>query len=108
MILSDTKVTDQAYFQNRMGCDVVCFLSITEESGGAQGVVGMVVCDRLKVWSFELTHFHGLNVVSSKFVSGGKRTPLIGAYLPPSTMENLTDLEEDLSRFWYHYPIFLG
>ena len=91
MILSDTKVTDQAYFQNRMGCDVVCFLSITAESGRAQGVVGMVVCDRLKVWSFELTRFHGLNVVSCKFVSGGKRTPLIGAYLHPSTLDHLLD-----------------
>ena len=32
----------------------------------------------------------------------------IGAYLPPSTLDNLPDLEENLARIWDQYPIVLG
>ena len=40
----------------------------------------------------ELTRFHGLDVVSYKVVYGGKHTPLVITYLPPSTLEHLLDL----------------
>ena len=53
-------------------------------------------------------HFHGPNVVSCKVVASVKRTLLIGAYLPPYTLEHLTDLEEDLTRFRYQYSIAVG
>ena len=56
----------------------------------------------------ESTRFHGTNVVSYEVVSTGKRTPLVGSYAPPSTLEHLPDIEEDLSRFRYQYPIVLG
>ena len=44
--------------------------------------------------------FHGKNVVGCKVISGGNRTPLVGAYPPPpSTLEHLPDMEEALDRF---------
>ena len=50
--------------------------------------------------SVEATQFHGTNVVSCEVITDGKRTPIIGAYLPPSTLDHLPDLEEALSCFW--------
>ena len=49
--------------------------------------------------SVEATQFHGTNVVSCEVIPG-KRTLLIGAYLPPSTLDHLTDLAEALKHFW--------
>ena len=37
-----------------------------------------------------------------------KKTPLTGTYLPPSTLEHLTDLEEALTHFQNQEPIVLG
>ena len=54
----------------------------------------------------ESTSYHGTNVVSCKFVTRITQTPLVGAYLPPSTLEHLPDLEEALKRF--KDPITLG
>ena len=45
-------------------------------------------------------------MVSCKLVTRLIRTPLVGAYLPPSTLEHLPDLEEALKRF--KDPIVLG
>ena len=50
-------------------------------------------------------HFQRLNVVSFEVFTGGKRTPLIGAHLPPFTLDNLPDLGEALTRFQNEYPI---
>ena len=41
-------------------------------------------------------------------VTDGKWTPIIGSYLPTSTLEHLPELEEALIRFRYHDPILLG
>ena len=49
--------------------------------------------------------YHGPNVVSCNIVTGLTRTPLVGAYLPLSTLEHLPDLEEALQRF--RGPIYL-
>ena len=40
--------------------------------------------------------------------TNGKNTLIIGAYLQPSTLKHLTDLEEALIRFRDHNPIVLG
>ena len=70
--------------------------------------MGLVVPDRPQGWSIEVTHFHGPNVVNCEVVTVNKWNPLLGAYLPPSTLEHLPDLEEVLTRFWDQYPIVLG
>ena len=67
--------------------------------------MGLVV--RENGWSVNFTQFHGSNVVSCEVVTSGKRTTLIGAYIPNSTLDHLQDLEEALTRFRDHYPIVL-
>ena len=47
-------------------------------------------------------------VVSYKVIADGKRTPIIGSYLPPSTLGHLPDLEEARTRFWDQDPIVIG
>ena len=71
---------------------VVCSPYIATTTGGAQRGVILVIRDRPQGWSMELKRFHGTDVVRYKFVSRGKRTSLVGAYLLPSTLEHLPDL----------------
>ena len=58
----------------------------------------MVLREWPEGWSVKSTRFHGPDMVSCEIVSGGQRTPLIGVYLPPSTLDHITDLEEALKR----------
>ena len=83
----------------------MCFTEITNEAENVQGGVCLVVWYQPKEWSVKSTHFHGPNRVSCNIVAGGKRTPLLGAYLSPSTLEHLPDLEEDLTQFQEQDPI---
>ena len=53
-------------------------------------------------------HFYRPNVVSLKLVTENQQTPLIGPYLPLSTLYHLTYLEEVLNRFLVRDPIVLG
>ena len=55
-----------------------------------------------------MTRFHGTIMVICEVVDGSKRNLLISAYLYPSTLEHLTDLEEALPRFRDQDPIMLG
>ena len=54
------------------------------------------------------TCFHDPNVVICKVISRGQRTPLIGVYLPPSTLDHLPDLEESQVCCSYQDPIMMG
>ena len=74
----------------------------------AQGLVHLVVRDWPQGWSVEEMCFRRLNVASCEIFTGGKRTPIIDAYLPPSTLEHLQELEEALKRFWDKYSIVIG
>ena len=58
-------------------------------------------------WIAESMRFHGPNVVSCKIIYGYQQTLIIGAYLPPSTLDHLVDLEEALDRFPDRDPIVL-
>ena len=99
MILTEINVTDLAYFQNRLGYNVVCLPEIMMEAVEVQGRLCLVVRDQPKGWSAESTHFHGPNVVNYEVVDGVKKNPLIGEYLPTFTLEKLPDLEDTLTRF---------
>ena len=66
---------------------------------GAHGRVVLVVRDQPQGWRIELTRFHRPTVVRCEVIDGCKRSLLIGAYAPPSTLEKLPDLEEDLKCF---------
>ena len=91
-----------------LGYGVLCFLEITKYASGVQGGLGLIFWYRPKVWIIELTRFHRPNVSSFEIVASNKRTPLISAYLLPSTLEHLTDLEEAMTRFRYQEPILIG
>ena len=56
----------------------------------------------------ELMRFHGPNMLSCEFVSGGKRTLIVGAYPPPSTLEHLPNLEDAMDRLRDQDTIVLG
>ena len=47
----------------------------------------------------DVTRFHCPNLVIYEVVTDKKWTPIIGAYLLPSTLEQLLDLEGGLERF---------
>ena len=51
----------------------------------------MVIRERPEIWNDESTRFHGPNMVSFGIVSNSERTPLISAYLSPSTFDHLLD-----------------
>ena len=97
MVLTETNITNQAYCRNRLGYDVVCSPDITTDDGTVQGGVVLVVRYRPNGLSIKSTRFHGPKVASCKIIAGGKRTPLIGAYLSHSILEHLLDLEEALT-----------
>ena len=67
----------------------------------------MIVQDQSQVWSIDLTRFHGPNVAICEVVTS-KRTQLIGAHPPLSTLEHLPDLAEALTKFYHQNPILLG
>ena len=87
---------------------MICSVARPSSTGGSQGGMWLVSQDRPNGWGIELTRFHGTNVVSCEIIAGRIRTPLVGAYLLPSTLNHLPDLEEDLYRFQVLYPIFIG
>ena len=107
MVLTDTKVTNQAYSYNRLPYNMVCLPETKADDGLAQGGARLVARNRPKGRSVKSTWFHGPNVVSCKIFGDSKGTPLIGTYLPPSTLENLLDLEEAMTWFEYQDPIVL-
>ena len=67
-------------------------------AGGAQGGIRIMERERPVGWWVEST--------CCEIVTGTTWTLPVGAYLPPLTLEHLTDLEEALQRF--RYPVVLG
>ena len=59
---------------------------------GGQGRFRIVSQERPEGWTVDSTRFHSPNVVSFKVLSGDQWMPIIGAYLPPSTLDRLPDL----------------
>ena len=53
--------------------------------------------ENLEGWIVDSMRFCRPNVVSCKIVDGNRKTPLIGAYLPPPNLDHLPDLEESLN-----------
>ena len=68
----------------------------------------LVVRERLDVCSAKSTRLHGSDMVICSIVSGGQRTPLIRAYLSPSSLNYLPYLEEAINIFLGRYPIIVG
>ena len=59
-------------------------------------------------WTVESPKRHGPNVLSFLLIHGETRTPVIGAYLPPTNTDDLPHLEAALQRFPKDPPMLLG
>ena len=108
MVVTKTKISMAEYFRNRLGCNIFCLTDRPASAGGAQGGMVLVLRDRLTGWVLELIFFHGPNLGICEVSRGTSRTPIIGAYVPLTTLTHLPDLEESLERFRVKYPILLG
>ena len=108
MILTETKIPESVYYRNCQGCNFVCSKATVTVYGGAQGGDGIILRDKPEGCIVESTRVHRLNVMSCEITSGNQKTPLIGAYLPPSTLDHLSDLEEVLNCFQIREPFILG
>ena len=108
MILAETKIQTEAYFHNRLGYNVTCLKAHPSSDRVSQGGVGLVTMEQPNRWGGEYTRFHRPNVVSCEIVTGPTQTPLVGAYLPPLTLEHLPEVKEELQRFKGRYIIVLG
>ena len=96
MMLTKTKIQSEANSHNRLGYNVTCLTARPSSAGGDQVGVGLVTRESPVGWGVESTCYHGPNVVRSKIVTVLTQTPLVRAYLPPSTLEQLPELEEAL------------
>jgi len=60
-------------------------------------------------WHLESIRKHGPNVISFDLVTGGKRTPIVGVYIPPRDLTTLEQLHQALARFpAVSKPLVLG
>ena len=85
---------------------MTCLTARPSRAGGDLGGDREVMRERPFGWMIEYMRYHGPNMVSCKIVVRLTWTPLVGAYLPPLTLEHLPDLEEALQHF--RDPIFPG
>ena len=108
MLLMETNIQTEVYSHNQLGYGVPCLAERPSSVGGVQGGICMVTREQTSWYRTESMRFHGPNVVRFETVIGHTRTPLVGTYLPPSTVEHLPDFEEDLQKFKGLYPIALG
>ena len=108
MLLTETNTPDEDYCHNRPVYRIVCSQAVGTVAGGVQGGVGLVMRERPEGWSIESTRFHGTNVVRCEIVSGTKRIPLSRAYLTPSTIDHILDIDEALNHFQGRDPIVMG
>ena len=86
-------IPDAVYFHKFLGHSVVGSQATFTTPRGYHGRVGLVLHDRPEGWIVKLTRLYVPNMVSCEIVSGDQITPLIGAYLPPSTLAHLPYLE---------------
>jgi hypothetical protein len=94
VVATETKIQDEVYAKHTLGFKVTCSKALPNQGG-----VALITRANPDGWHIESTQFHGPNVLSCLIVTGDKRMPLIGAYLPPSSLDSLPDFEEALNCF---------
>ena len=99
VIAVETKISNEIYPKTMLGYHITCSKASTNNQGG----VALFVRDAPKEFHIESTRFHGPNVLSCILVQGDSRMPIVGAYLPPSTLDHLPDFEQAMERF-SNYP----
>ena len=89
VLMTDKKIQTEANSHNQIGYEVTFSAACPSSAGGAQVGVGLLTRERPNGWGIESMRFHGPNVVSCKIVTEHTHTPIVCAYLPPSTLEHL-------------------
>jgi endonuclease/exonuclease/phosphatase family metal-dependent hydrolase len=104
-ILTEAKLTDGVYSRFSQGYTITA----TEATSHRQG--GVALCFREnEYFQVEASVCHGPNVISCELVTGQRRVPLVGVYIPPADVSTLEHVRAALDRFADHpgNPILLG
>ena len=93
-IFTETKLTGGIYPRHGCGYNVTATEATSPHSGG----IALFYRDS-DYWQVESIEKHGPNVISFVLVTGRKRIPVVGAYVPPSDTDTLGFIEQALDRF---------
>jgi hypothetical protein len=103
-LLTEAKLTDGVYTRSSNGYSVVSTSAFSHRQGG----VALCVREN-EYFQVESTACHGPNVISCVLVTGTRRIPLVGVYIPPADISTLEHVNAALSRFGDGpAPILLG
>ena len=104
-IAFEAKQHDEAYIRHTQGYDIWC----TRTTNRHQGGLAIIQNTRTqRSWTIESIMAHGPNVLSCVLRSGLQKHALIGAYLPPSNLDDLPHLVAALERFPHLKPILIA
>lgn len=101
---TEAKLTDGIHTRMSNGYQVVATKALSHRQGG------VALCFRQsEYWQVEAFQRHGPNVVSAVLVTGSRRQPLVGAYIPPEDTSTIEYVDQALKRFETGpNPILLG
>jgi hypothetical protein len=102
-ILTETKLTQGIHTRWSSGYQVYA----TEARSCHQGGVALVFRES-SFWQIESVIKHGPNVISCELVTGRRRVPIVGVYIPPGDLTTIEYLSRALDRFPQGNPVVLG
>ena len=76
------------------GYEIHCSIAESHHRGGVA-----IAFRHSKYWQVESIRMHGPNVVSAVLVTGFRRHPMIGAYIPPNDLTTLDFIDEAMERY---------
>ena len=105
-VITETRFPNDIYPRSFLGYTVTA----TQTTVANQGGIAFVYKDNEpnSGWSLESIQKHGPNVMSGIIVIGDCRTPVIGAYIPPSDLSSVPYITTALERFPNQTPLLLG
>ena len=92
--LLETKLTDGIHTRFSAGYHV----EATEAMSRSQGGIAVFYCDS-PFFQVESVVKHGPNVISLELVTGRRRFPIVGAYVPPSDTTTVEFIQKAFDRF---------
>ena len=84
-ILTETKLTDGIHTRSFEGYTVVATKALSPHQGGVA-----IFFRESNYWQVESVKKYGPNVISCHLVTGRRRIPVVGAYIPPSDEDLIT------------------
>ena len=96
-LLTEVKMTEGIYTRSCEGYAVTA----TDAASKHQGGVALFYRES-EYWQIESVVKHGPNVISFELVSGWRRTPVVGGYIPPTDRTTLPHMIAAMDRFSTH------